>query len=127
MSDPTFAHLQIPFWIFEVFLCRFVFKKAKQPSGLICLAYGYFTLHSGNLNTGKQNGPNLKMYFLLKRVIFHCYAGFAEAVYPYGWTTGGSNDTGAMAVGSLPGVQMRTSTYKPAFLVVTCRCMCKQG
>ena len=48
-----------------------------------------------------ENGP-FENVFLLKMGIPEGTSMFVafpcEAVYPHGWTTGGSNDTGAMAV-----------------------------
>ena len=44
------------------------------------------TLRSTNM--AMENGPGLKMYFLLKMEIFHCYVSLPEAIMrsmPCGW------------------------------------------
>ena len=71
--------------VFMRMIC--VFKKAKQHS----------------MNQKSINGLICLGHFVVFPFLLHCHVTdfccpLAEAIYPHGWTPGGSNDTGAMAV-----------------------------
>ena len=57
--------------------------RREPPQRLTRLVLVVFNLHSGNLTQQWKMDP-LKMYFLLKRGIFHCYVSLPEGIWSFG-------------------------------------------